>query len=929
MLKGLNILFVSLLIINNIGYSQNFEWAASSLCIPSGPPMTNFALDLDQNGNSYIIGNFSDSVDFDPGSGVTMLYPVGGRDAFVQKLDVNGNFVWVKQIGGNLHEAALSIIIDKNGDIVVGGLFSDTVDFDPGPGVYNQVAQGSVESYLLKLDTNGNFIWAIQTASSVYAQMWDAEIDSANNIVMTGFFKGSVDFDPGLTQFNIVSAGLDDVYIWKLSPNGNLIWAKSFGGTSEDRPRSMDIGPDQEIVIAGGFIGPTDFDPSTGVYTVPSSGSATAGYILKLDYLGNFVWVKTSQPLASNSYAYVYDISIDSMGNIYSTGKYEGSVDFGSVIYVENTSGPDLFYQKMDKNGILNWINRITGSGSDNNMLIKCDNKSVYLCSVFNGTRDLHPKNAVKIITSNGNYDYVISRLDLNGNFLWTRTIGGTGYDGIYGIHIDENENFYATGSHHHVVDFNPNSGVDTLGVYGHVSGYTFKWSQDSCSGVSLEVDSLRDISCIDSGFVLLKPLFPNGNYNFNWSPSPTYVYDSVATFSQDGLYNVSITDSLGCQNSLDVQIEMTQYLSGTDNLSICEGDSILIKGQYYSNSITVKDTINSTQPCDSIVTINLTILDSVTYKNITTCDSLSIPNGNVYTVSGVYTDTLLNHLGCDSISTVNLNIKGYTSSVILNEIACDSFVSYSGNYTWYNTGTYFDTTTSSTGCDIYMTVNLTIDNFIFNNPPINICQGDSVLIYGTYQNTSGVYYDSLQTINGCDSVLSTTLTVNLLPNVTLSNFNPDTICSSSSAVTLPNGSPSGGVYSGTGVSGGTFDPNTAGLGTHSVIYTYTDINSCINSDSTFITVEQCVGIDDLANDLGILIYPNPNTGLFTIEKSSELDKEIRVNLLDASSRVIIDKLIPKGQQKIEMDITSYSKGIYYLQLTVGKEVFVKKILKN
>ena len=210
-----------------------------------------------------------------------------------------------------------------------------------------------------------------------------------------------------------------------------------------------------------------------------------------------------------------------------------------------------------------------------------------------------------------------------------------------------------------------------------------------------------------------------------------------------------------------------------------------------------------------------------------------------------------------------------------------------------------------------------------------DICQGDSILIYGTYQNTSGTYYDSLQTINGCDSILSTTLTVNPLPNVTITSFNPDTICSNGSVVTLPNGSPSGGVYSGTGVSGGNFDPNTAGIGTHSVIYTYTDINSCINSDSTFITVEQCVGIDDLENDLGILIYPNPNTGLFTIEKSSELDKEVRISLLDASSRVIINKIIPKGQQKIEMDITNYSKGVYYLQLTIGDKVYVKQILKN
>ncbi|MCW8940791.1 MAG: T9SS type A sorting domain-containing protein, partial [Flavobacteriales bacterium] len=256
-----------------------------------------------------------------------------------------------------------------------------------------------------------------------------------------------------------------------------------------------------------------------------------------------------------------------------------------------------------------------------------------------------------------------------------------------------------------------------------------------------------------------------------------------------------------------------------------------------------------------------------------------------------------------------------------------DSVLIY-GNYQSI-AGTYYDSLQTINGCDSVLSITLSINPVYLSNTNSTICQGDSILIYGNYQSIAGTYYDSLQTISGCDSVLSTTLTVNPLPNVTLNNFNPDTICSNSNTVTLPNGSPSGGVYSGTGVNGGAFDPNTAGLGTHSVIYTYTDVNSCINSDSTFITVEQCVGIDDLENDLGILIYPNPNTGLFTIEKPMELDKEVKVSLLDATSRVIIDKLIPKGQQKIEMDITNYSKGIYYLQFTVEKKVFVKQILKN
>lgn len=218
--------------------------------------------------------------------------------------------------------------------------------------------------------------------------------------------------------------------------------------------------------------------------------------------------------------------------------------------------------------------------------------------------------------------------------------------------------------------------------------------------------------------------------------------------------------------------------------------------------------------------------------------------------------------------------------------------------------------------------------SFVLNQ--INsICQGDSIFIYGSYQNTAGIYYDSLQTINGCDSILSTILTLNSLPSVSIDDFLLDTICGNSGLVGLPTSTPSGGSYSGNGVIGGNFDPASAGIGTHDIIYTYTDGNSCINSDTTIITVQLCTGIDNFGNDFGILIYPNPSTGQFTIEKPRDLNKEVQVKLLDVTSKLILEKVIPVDQQKVEMDIRNYSKGIYYLQLIVNDEIFVKQVLKN
>jgi len=690
--------------------------------------------------------------------------------------------------------------------------------------------------------------------------------DSSTNMYIVGWYRGIIDFDPGIGVSNMNGIGNSAAFIAKYDSSSNYIWSHTFDGYGNTRPRDICVDNQDNIVVTGEFEGTVDFNPDTLVNNLTATSYLYDIYVQKLDSLGNFIWAKS---MGGN---------MNDVGNSITTDKFD----------------------------------------------------NVYIVGVFAGSNaDFDPGLGIDYRTSKGDYDIFLQKLSSTGNYLWTVDIGNSAQDYCQSVVMSKNSNtLFAAGRFSSTVDFDPGSGIANLiSNGGQNDQFVLKLSQDSCSDFSLAIDSLSNISCVDSGYVFVSANGGGGSYTYSWNTSPI-VNDSSIAVDRPGLYSCTYTDANGCIEISSVKVNMN-YLNESQNIIICQGDSIFLEGKYQKVTGIYKDTLTTSLLCDSIITTNLTVNNSFSNIYITQCDSFNSPMGNTYYNSGVYYDTLPGPFGCDSIIKINLNIKGYTSSVILNEIACDSFVSYSGNYTWYNTGTYFDTTASSTGCDIYMTVNLTIDNFMFNNPPIMICQGDSALIYGIYQNTSGTYYDSLQTINGCDSVLSTTLTVNPLPNVTLNNFNPDTICSNTNAVTLPNGSPSGGVYSGSGVSGGTFDPNTAGLGTHSVIYTYTDVNSCINSDSTFITVEQCVGIDDLANDFGVLIYPNPNTGLFTIEKSSELDKEVNISLLDASSRVVINKIIPKGQQKIEMDITSYSKGVYYLQMTIGDKVYVKQILKN
>lgn len=245
------------------------------------------------------------------------------------------------------------------------------------------------------------------------------------------------------------------------------------------------------------------------------------------------------------------------------------------------------------------------------------------------------------------------------------------------------------------------------------------------------------------------------------------------------------------------------------------------------------------------------------------------------------------------------------------------------------STGIYIDSLQSITGCDSVLTTTLTVGSHYYVVDSLSICEGDSLLIGNSYQTTSGLYIDTVSTIHGCDSALQITLFVNQLPVVTLNSFAFDSICSNEVEILLPSGSPAGGNYNGTGVVAGNFNPTVAGIGTHDIIYTYSDSNLCINSDNTIITVISCIGINQVKTDYGISIYPNPNTGLFSIEKPLNLNKEVSVNLLDATSKLIIQKVMPIDKQKIDIDITNYSKGVYYLKLVIDNETFVQKILKN
>jgi hypothetical protein len=241
---------------------------------------------LDSTGNIYTAGYFEQTVDFDPGAGTTNLSSAGRSDVFVSKLDASGNLVFAKRFGAAEADVGLSVAVDSTGNVYTTGYFEQTVDFDPGAGTTDLTTAGGSDVFVSKLDASGNLVFAKRFGGSDDDGGISISVDSNGNIHTTGEFAGTVDFDPGVGTSNLTSAGLSDVFVSKLDSSGNLLLAKSFGGTANDIGRSIAFDSTGNIYTTGEFAGTVDFDPGTGTTNLISAGGKDV-FILRLDPSGD------------------------------------------------------------------------------------------------------------------------------------------------------------------------------------------------------------------------------------------------------------------------------------------------------------------------------------------------------------------------------------------------------------------------------------------------------------------------------------------------------------------------------------------------------------------------------------------------------------------------------------------------------------------
>lgn len=374
------------------------------------------AIAVDASGNLYITGYFWGTADFDPGPGTLNLTAAGFYDSFIAKLDASGNLVWAKSLSSSTGVHATTIAVDASGNVLTTGIINGTVDFDPGTGIYNLTSAGGGDFFVSKLDAMGNFVWAKIIGSAGSDDGESLAIDASGNVYTTGYFQGTVDFDPGPGSQVLSSVDDRDIFISKLDASGNFVWVKHMGGASYDIGYSIKVDASGNVYTAGFFQGTVDFDPGMNIHNLVSEGM-TDVFISKLDAAGNFVWAK---PLGGSGSDWTHSLVIDASENVYLTGYFEGTVDFNTGTGTHNltsTGGFDVFVIKLNYFGNFVWAGSMGGPGNDYGQSVSVDvSGNVYTTGYFQETADFDPGANTENLVSAGDFDIFILKFSNTAN---------------------------------------------------------------------------------------------------------------------------------------------------------------------------------------------------------------------------------------------------------------------------------------------------------------------------------------------------------------------------------------------------------------------------------------------------------------------------------------------------------------------------------
>lgn len=544
--------FLPILVLIAIGISilfadsgaQQFSYKWTTVL---GAPTGNLeikAMKADSSGNIYVAGNFTSTF-----AGVTSQ---GGSDVFIRKYSSAGSVLWTKMIGGLYDDVAYAMAINSTGEILIGGLFGGSVDFDPSAGTDTKQGLPMYNGFLIKLTTDGNYIWSkIVKQAIISAVAFDANdtifyagaFQSRQTGTGTHGFTNSVNLHPNGGQDYKISNNLGplggwtssggittssgsgfrpDLFFSKLSADGiTYYWSQTYGeGNRGVIPTAMSI-KGTSVYIAG---------------MKGNNGDETA-FLMKYatDYTTSYAWLKTDTAKSAPA-----DMVLDGTGNIYLAGitnfsNYLSSFNYGNISFPNVTGSSRGYIKKYDPSGNVQWTYQTENGDPLTILSIAVDSGGyIYATGSFQGVADFDSDPARQDFkaSSAGTKDIFLLKLNPGGTYAWVQTFGTFGHDVGERMLISDNNlylaglfsggfNFDFTGGSDYISSISPQSEFLTkLAFYNPTTGQ-IKGIVSSTAGttamrignaiVSLDGTTYNTTTAADGTFALLD--IPPGNY--------------------------------------------------------------------------------------------------------------------------------------------------------------------------------------------------------------------------------------------------------------------------------------------------------------------------------------------------------------------------------------------------------------------------------
>lgn len=425
---------------------------------------TLFDVAVDQSGNSYAVGRFRGTVDFDPGPGVIERTATNVNGSpFIVSFGPEGTFQQVQVWGGGGEATAFRLVVDNQGNQYIAGAFNGTADFDPSENVQNRTSKGLSDCFILALQAMTHFNWVAVWGGSQADFPLQIRFDPAGNLWTTGGFESTVDFDPGEEEDLRTAIG-SDAFLLSLTSSGQYRTVITLDPTADAiaHGHSMAIGPDGYVYWAGIWEGVKDLRPGPGTDTRTSIYST--GFLISIHESGAFQWLRT---VGEDVGVIPIGLFRDARGNATWLVDYYAAPDLDpglGVFRQDVASGQGIGLVSLNPNGDTRWVRAIgepdavvfTGASPGQDA---ADN--YYLAGFLRGSVDADPGPDVFTFAGEGaNFHGYCIRLNAEGVFTHGELWGPQLFRPQAITPIPDGSALWLGGHFQGTVDFDPGPGV-------------------------------------------------------------------------------------------------------------------------------------------------------------------------------------------------------------------------------------------------------------------------------------------------------------------------------------------------------------------------------------------------------------------------------------------------------------------------------------